>query len=193
MFMGVVRLALYSADFSALLPWIVSRAEASDFGPWAAVAEQGRFGLLRKAMSPGLTLSVICTEDVPFIEPAALRSPSLFAGASARLVEPCGFWPHGSIPADLREPVTSDVPTLLLSGALDPVTPPSWAEEAARTLRRARHVVVPGVGHGASMAGCVPRLLDAFLKAGNADGLDVKCVEVERRPPFIVGLSGPRS
>ena len=44
--------------------------------------------------------------------------------------------PHGEIPAGLRDPVVSDVPTLLLSGALDPVTPPAWAEETARTLKQ---------------------------------------------------------
>jgi pimeloyl-ACP methyl ester carboxylesterase len=191
-FMGVVRFALYSADLTAMLPWIVSRAEAGDFGPFGALAEQGRGSLLRKASSPGLLLSVICAEDVPFIAPGELRSSSLFSGSTARLAEPCSLWPHGTVPIGLREPVTSDVPTLLLSGALDPVTPPSWAEEAARTLRHARHFVVPGAGHGVSVIGCVPRLLDRFLKDGQLEGVDPGCLAAERRPPFVVGLSGPR-
>jgi pimeloyl-ACP methyl ester carboxylesterase len=191
-FMGVVRMVLYSSDASALLPWMVSRAEAGDFGPMAAVMEQGRWGLLRRMMSPALLLSVICTEDVPFVQPAELRSAGLFAGATARLAEPCSFWPRGTIPADLREPVISDVPTLLLSGALDPVTPPSWAEEAAKTLRHSRHIVVPGTGHGASGVGCIPRVMEAFLKSGQVEGLDVACAARERRPPFVVGPSGPR-
>ncbi len=53
------------------------------------------------------------------------------------------------------EAVRSDVPTLLLSGALDPVTPPRWGEEVLRGLGNARHVVAPGAGHGLEESGVV--------------------------------------
>jgi pimeloyl-ACP methyl ester carboxylesterase len=120
------------------------------------------------------------------------RSSSHVAGGLAPVLESCSFWPRGTIPADLREPVTSDVPTLLLSGALDPITPPEWAEVAAKTLRHSRHIVVPGTGHGASGVGCIPRVMEAFLKSGQTSGLEVACAAKERRPPFVVGPSGPR-
>jgi len=81
---------------------------------------------------------------------------------------------------------------LILSGALDPATPPSWGEEVARELPRARHVVVPNAAHNVSFSGCVPDLIADFLEAGAAEGLDTACVEAIRTPPFVTSFSGPK-
>ena len=60
--------------------------------------------------------------------------------------------------------IGSDAPSLLLSGNLDPVTPPSWGELVARGLPRSRHIVVPGAAHGTTSLGCIPELLADFLR-----------------------------
>ena len=60
----------------------------------------------------------------------------------------CRYWDSGEAPADFRAPVVADVPTLLLAGEFDPVTPPEWAELAARRLRHAYVFVFPALGHG---------------------------------------------
>ena len=62
---------------------------------------------------------------------------------------PCRFWPRGPVPATFRQPVRSSVPTLLLAGEFDPVTPPEWAELAWRHLAHGRLLISPGLGHGA--------------------------------------------
>lgn len=49
--------------------------------------------------------------------------------------------------AAFREPVASDVPTLLVSGTLDASTPPAQAEAVRRTLARTGHLVVEEAGH----------------------------------------------
>lgn len=46
-----------------------------------------------------------------------------------------------------REPVVSDVPTLLISGTLDSNTPPDQTNDTARTLSRSTHLVVANAGH----------------------------------------------
>jgi pimeloyl-ACP methyl ester carboxylesterase len=191
-FIQVVRLGLYSSDLAALLPYVVARADKGDFGPFAALGVAGFSKEFSRAMSIGLLFAIICAEDAPFIEPKELESSSLFAGPSRHMYDTCVGWPRPELPKDLRTPTVSDAPTLLLSGAVDPVTPPSWAEEAAKTLRHPRHVVVPNVGHGTSLAGCVPKLITRFVEKGSADDLDAKCVEDERRPPFVVGTAGVR-
>jgi hypothetical protein len=53
-------------------------------------------------------------------------------------------------------------------------------------------VVVPGVGHGVTHQGCVPRLLEKFLERGTPEGLDVSCATKLTRPPFFVSFAGPR-
>jgi hypothetical protein len=60
-----------------------------------------------------------------------------------------------------------------------------------RTLPNARHIVVPGAGHGTIGSGCVPRLVGQFLDAASVAGLDDTCVRALHRPPFFVNYSGP--
>jgi pimeloyl-ACP methyl ester carboxylesterase len=95
------------------------------------------------------------------------------------------------VDADLHSPLRSAVPTLLLSGEADPVTPPADAERLARGLARHRHLVLAGEGHGQVITGCVPRLLAEFLDTADPKGLDASCLERQRPAPFFVGLTGP--
>jgi len=60
----------------------------------------------------------------------------------------CRYWDSGEATDDFRTPVVSDVPTLLLAGEFDPVTPPEWAEMAARHLVHSQVFVFPARGHG---------------------------------------------
>ena len=89
------------------------------------------------------------------------------------------------------DPVQSSVPTLVMSGALDPVTPPGWGEQTAASLPASAHVVIPGTGHTAGSTGCGIRIIRAFIDAGTVEGLDTTCVSTIRRPPFFVSPAGP--
>jgi pimeloyl-ACP methyl ester carboxylesterase len=72
--------------------------------------------------------------------------------------------------------VRSDVPVLILSGALDPVTPPANGAEVARTLTHSRHVVARGFGHIVSSQACAPRLIASFLDDPTFASLPATCV-----------------
>ena len=78
------------------------------------------------------------------------------------LLAQCEVWPRGRRPADFNAPVQSDRPVLLLSGQLDPVTPPRHGEAIARALPNVRHFVAPHLGHGVSGQGCAPDLIGRF-------------------------------
>ena len=98
------------------------------------------------------------------------------------------MWPRGEIPADYREPVRSDVPALIFSGNLDPVTPPQRGEEVARYLSNSRHVIISEAGHGPfglTNAGCLDELIIQFMDKSNAKSLDVNCVGRMARPSFL--------
>ncbi|MFC1526001.1 alpha/beta hydrolase [Candidatus Latescibacterota bacterium] len=189
----LVRGALYSAELSSLLPLVIDRAHQGDYGPLAAMADP--WNDIDKAMSLGMFFSVICSEDLSQITEAdrqlMLAEPFLGGAALELYEEVCGFWPRGDLPAGYHDPVVSDRPVLVLSGALDPVTPPRWGELVTAHLTRARHVVVPGVAHGTLAYGCVPRLMAQFLEEGSVDSLDVTCVEKLSRPPFFSSFTGP--
>jgi len=95
------------------------------------------------------------------------------------------------VDADLHSPLRSDIPTLLLSGEADPVTPPADAERAARGLAHHRHLVLSGEGHGQVATGCVPKLMAEFLDTAAAERLDAACLERHTPAPFFISMTGP--
>ena len=108
------------------------------------------------------------------------------------MTEACSVWPAGTVPPSLFEPVRSDVPTLLLSGAQDPVTPERWAVKAADTLSRATLVTLPATGHIAANGGCASKLLRDFYKDPTAElRTSRSCLTDLERPAFFAGPTGP--
>ena len=63
-----------------------------------------------------------------------------------------------------NEPVASDIPTLVLAGEYDPITPPAWGELASNGLENSFFLEFPGLGHGVSLeGGCPLGIILAFL------------------------------
>lgn len=185
----------YAPEHSALLPEIIDRAAAGDFGPLLA-ATQAAMGDVADQITPALHYSVICSEDAPRVTAderhvlASLRSRAL----AANMLEVCAIWPKASPPADAATAVRSDVPALLLSGGLDPVTPPSAAAVAAATLSNSRQVVARGAGHIVSAYACVPRLISVFVETADASTLPASCIdflEKTKRSPLWPDRLGP--
>lgn len=63
--------------------------------------------------------------------------------------------------------IRSDVPTLVLSGEFDPITPPSWGEAVVEHLPNGVHYVIAGNGHGAVFTSrCALGLATQFIERG---------------------------
>lgn len=184
---------LYSAEFQSLLPLLIHHAhETGDYAPLVvqALAVGSSTGVY-----PGLLYAIACSEDAPLIDPeeaARIDEASSFGSFTENFQAICATWPRGEVAADLREPLTSDIPTLLLSGGSDPVTPPNYAEAVAATLPNSRHLVLPGFGHGVIAYGCMPRIVAQFIRDGDAAGIDTACLEELAPPPFFVSFAGPQ-
>ena len=181
---------LYVAELASLLPYGVLAAAQGDFNP--LLAQNLEFADdVAENLSIGMHLSVICAEDIPRITPEDLErlGQSFFGRALVDdFVRACRLWPRGEVPRDFYEPVRSDVPALIFSGGIDPATPPRHGDQVASTLANARHFVAPQVGHGVSLHGCAPRLIESFIRAGNARQLDGRCLERIPRPLFVLPL-----
>jgi pimeloyl-ACP methyl ester carboxylesterase len=192
---SAIRGLLYSSEWASLLPFALDRAVSGDLQPLlgqALILGEGA----EKGMALGLMLSVACAEDLPRItdaDRAGLQSePLLGTSLLDMMTEACSAWPVGDVPDSLFDPVRSDVPILLLSGAEDPVTPERWAQAAAKTLSNATLVTIPSTGHIAARGGCGDKLVRDFYEDPGAD-LDVArdCISDVRRDPFFVRASGP--
>jgi pimeloyl-ACP methyl ester carboxylesterase len=130
-------------------------------------------------MNAALHFSVTCAEDVPRIKEgdAARALGGLPVRELAqRLLAVCGVWPRGTASADLASPLHSDVPTLLVSGGMDPVTPPAYGATVAQGLPNSRHVIAPGFGHIVTPHACGPRMLAAFVDTADPARLPATCV-----------------
>jgi pimeloyl-ACP methyl ester carboxylesterase len=189
-----LRFLSYSATQASLLPTLIHRAAQGALAPLAAqtvmTARQ-----VDDQLASGMQNSVICSEDVPFfagaVDRAAISRTYQGADQVDAFLEICKLWPRAPVDADLHSPLRSVIPTLLLSGEADPVTPPADAERTARGLSRHRLLILSGEGHGQVATGCVPRLMAEFLSAAVPEKLDATCLEQHRPAPFFVNMAGP--
>jgi pimeloyl-ACP methyl ester carboxylesterase len=175
----------YVPQLSSLLPLVVSEAEKGNHEPLMAIAHVWA-GQMDNVMNRGMQWSVICTEDAPRYKPDPADADTVLGPDIARqFFTACQKWPRTTAPAKAFAPFKSDLPTLLLSGELDPVTPPVYGEEVAKGLANARHLVLRGQGHGTMVVGCTPKLISQFIEGLQPRALDAKCLDsLSYVPPF---------
>jgi pimeloyl-ACP methyl ester carboxylesterase len=185
----LMRLVLYNPTVISLLPACIHEMSQGDYSHFAFYAYQIRHGL-DLAIARGMQLSVICVEDVPFLKEADIQSAmgGTFYGSDKAhaYIRACEQWPRGKMPAKFRAPIKSDVPVLMLSGELDPVTPPYLATPLLRWLANGRQVIMHNATH--SLYECQEKLARDFIERGTANGLDTSCVDGIKRLPFVTKL-----
>ncbi len=166
---------------------MIHRAYHGDWSVYGAAALNVSSGI-DKSVDRGMVLSVIYAEDIPGVTEAIIRreTTGTYLGDSYfRLYQNvCREWPHGGIPRDFYAPIRSAVPALLISGALDPATPPQASAQAAHDLSSSRVVVVKEGTHTTGSP-CIDGLISEFVAQGSAAGLDVSCVDQIHLPPFL--------
>jgi pimeloyl-ACP methyl ester carboxylesterase len=185
-----IRMFAYTPDSMRLLPLIIAKA---NHGQLETIASQGNLigSLLSENMS-NVEISIICAEDAPFYDEYSVESHNLFGEDSIdQIKRNCEVWPHSTVDADFKEPVVSDLPVLLLSGELDPVTPPEFAELAMQTLSNSQHLVAKGQGHNVFPKGCMPDIITQFIN-NPEDELDTKCMSDFDYEPFFINMMGPK-
>jgi pimeloyl-ACP methyl ester carboxylesterase len=138
--------------------------------------------------SLALHLGVYCSEDLPFTDSArAIRNARGTLIGDRYYLEyrgACREWPMPHAAAEMRQPWRSEIPTLLLSGERDPVTPPEYGERVLRHLSHARHIVIPGGGH-AEQGACKTQVVAAFLN-DPARAVTSTCLQLLDFPPFLI-------
>ncbi len=174
---------LYVPEMVALLPASLARAKQGDYAPLMAMS--AAFGdFAEDKIFMGMRFSVVCAEDVPRIA-AEREDRGPFGGLFVReFSKGCESWPKGVMAKDFDQPVISDKPVLILSGGLDPVTPPPFGDEVKKGFSNSLHLVAANIGHGVSSRGCAPKLIKTFIETASVAGLDGKCLERLPRPVF---------
>lgn len=195
--LGLVRGPLYAPALAAALPTAIGEATRGRFEALAGLAMA--FGGSRRTPQPaaGMHFAVVCAEDFPRLAQAADRPGADFGETFADLYrETCPRVARGEVPAAFYALTAAKAATLVLSGGLDPVTPPRHGARVAQALGAlARHVVVPNAGHGVMGIGCMRDVLYRFVDAASDEAalqVDAACVTAIPRPPmFAPPLPGP--
>jgi pimeloyl-ACP methyl ester carboxylesterase len=187
------RNLLYAPEASAQAPKLIKSLLAGDDRGLTETALAGRTLLGGDRLAAGFFLSVSCAEDVPYLPKNAAALAARTFGGDYRVQQQtaaCAAWPRGQVSAQHRQPTKSNIPTLILSGEFDPVTPPSGGDEVVRGLPSGLHVVILNNGHPIGNAEqCVGAMIGAFIDKGSVEGLDRSCASAIPAVPFL--LSGP--
>ncbi len=189
-FISTLFMQLYSMQTRSLVPLIIHQANLGNFAPLAGIISQtdGEQGIYL-----GLNLNIVCNEDMPKISQAmsAADANNTFAGSLTfeSLKMACPLWPTYSVEPSFYQPVTANIPTLILSGNLDPVTPPSNGDKSAKTLPNSHHIVVKNTAHIAGMSPCGVDIINEFLTSLKPKELDETCLQELPATSFMISLN----
>ena len=186
-----LRSLMYQPAIARRIPWIVNAASEGDLEPFYEATRP-------RGPSPyfdGMFLAVTCGEGLQLMDfaaaTAAAKATRFGDYRLRRQRAACDAWGARPASRDFLAPVTSRAAVLLISGGLDPVTPPQWADALAAALPNARHVVIPASGHifdGLSgIDTCFDPLVRKFLDSGDLEAVDPACLATMQPPPFATG------
>ncbi len=180
----------YAPQTASLLPLVLDEAAQGRYAPLMSLA-QLMTRSMAGSMNRGMQWSVICAEDADRFDPDAARRDTLLGDEVGRMFfAACPVWPTGGRPADFNAPFKSDLPVLLLSGELDPVTPPRYGERVLAGTPNGRHLQLPGQGHGTLTLGCMPKLLGRFIETADATSLETECLDTLAYVPPFTSFNG---
>ena len=189
MVLGLVRAPLYVPVLASALPHAVAEAAQGRYAALLGLASA--MGTARDSelrLAAGMHFSVVCAEDLPRLAGSSDRPGADFGASFADLyLKTCAHWPRGAVPDGFYRMPAAPAPVLVLSGGIDPVTPPRHGERAVQALGpKARHVVVPHAGHGVMGLGCMRDVVFRFVDAASDDEalkVDAGCAQGIPRPP----------
>lgn len=181
---GALLFSLYSAEGAAAVPMAARSAATGDVYPWVGPGLLTALSASQR-LALGMYLSVVCTEDIPRIEGGQGGTGGSFLGDTLmmNLSGACSEWLPGAVapPAPVLQTSAS---ILVLSGEIDPVTPPPWGDALLERIPNGRQVVFAAVGHVPSMPRCAAQLVARFIEAADVKAIDASCAASGRRPRF---------
>lgn len=185
---GTVFDALYVKDFIPLLPELIDGAGKNEFRRFSFI-----FGVILAQLdffSTGMQFSVQCAEELPFttretVELAADFYPALMPYMEIESVfDVCDAWDSDVERTLKARPMESDIPTLILAGEYDPITPPEWGRMVDSALANSSFFEFPSAGHGVITSNeCSFGMALTFLRSPDREP-DSSCIDEIRPPAF---------
>ncbi|GGB57590.1 alpha/beta hydrolase [Shewanella inventionis] len=188
-FTGAIRMAMYMPNIRALIPHAIHQAANGNYQPilgiYALTADSTGIAL-------GMHSTVVCGEDIHRITEQMRKDAkeSYIAGSMLDgLVKTCEAWPIPAEDDSFGQPIDSDIPTLLLSGELDPATPPNWGAMAQEKLTKSKHLIAPYATHGVAYQSCGNDLIAQLVDQGSLKDINGECLQKDVRRSFYLNAN----
>ncbi len=190
-FLSTIFTQLYSLEGRSLVPLVIHQAYLGNYAPFAGLIAAAESSM---EMFSGLTLNIVCNEDMPKVTAAmfAADADNAFNGdiSHSAWQTACPLWPKYQPSSEFYHPVTADIPTLIISGELDPVTPPSNGEYADNSLPNSKHLVLKNSSHTPGVTPCAINIINEFLDKKSFAELELSCLAEIPDETFMTGLNG---
>ncbi len=164
---------LYITDIIPVLPQAIYEVYNGDAELMKQLSST-RLALLDQ-VSRGMMASVICEADFAgrttddLIDIIASLPKQLTSSADPQTAVDYGMygicqnWPVPQADSTIKTPLVSDIPTLIVEGEFDPVTPPEYGRLVAGYLSNGYYFEFPGVGHDVLANSCARELAGEFI------------------------------
>lgn len=190
-FTGNLRFQLYGMEGRSMVPLVIHQAYLENYQPLLGLMARTEDEQL---VYTGLLFNIVCNEDMPRLTSEVKKADgeNNFDGTDSQFAWEmvCPFFPEYRPSEDFYQSVTADIPTLILSGNLDPVTPPSNGEYSAKTLPNSHHIVVENASHTVAMSTCANVIINEFLTKKDPKSLDESCLEDVPQETFMTSVNG---
>lgn len=198
--LDILTVMVGSGQSAAMVPqliWHLHRAAIARDDSWpelvAWIYMPQPYWKIMDVVAYGLNAAIGCREVRPWVDADSARAagmlyvPYVAPASMERDYDVfCPVWNLPKAPEAIRAPVVSAVPTLLLTGDFDTLTPTGYAEIVARTLSRHQLLRFHGFGHDVlSVSACARDVVERFLDDPDQPA-DLPCVAQSEPPRFAV-------
>lgn len=175
---------LYSPSEIEILPMLINQIDRGDYELLETIASALE-SYYSDSFSAEMHFAVQCQEEIPFNSVdkliASVEGNSFFDEDIAMFQERekvCKGLFNSQVIDGIKEPVSSNIDTLLFSGAYDPITPPKWANSALEYLENGKHYSFINMSHGAvAYSSCALDIAQSFFAGDGIDNLDDSCMD----------------
>jgi serine/threonine protein kinase/streptogramin lyase/pimeloyl-ACP methyl ester carboxylesterase len=125
----------------------------------------------------GVAFSMLCHDEAPFTDRAALPTSGPFAEAYGKppYLDACQVWDVGTAGRVTRAVVKTSIPVLIFNGQFDAYYAPSLATEGAKSLRRSFVYVARGLAYNVLGTTCPLDIRNAWIN-NPTTAPDVSCL-----------------
>jgi pimeloyl-ACP methyl ester carboxylesterase len=182
--------SFYLTDIIPQMPAIITQAANGDYRGMFALEYNNVVS--NENFSTGMYYSVNCSEEVSFDTPEQLEAADDAYPQQRNNFDPadyiplCKVWGVKGAPSIETKPVVSDLPSLVMEGSYDPITPPDFGKDTAKYLKNSFYVEFPGVGHGTSIEGQCPTGIALAFLDNPTQKPDSSCISKMTGPRFTI-------